>query len=136
MKFQFKSLMKVAMIAVFSVFVASCAGRDVLNPTGTVPAGLSADQIHQAISQGCKDHEWTLAQGESDNVYYATHTQGKLMAKVKITVGVKEFTIDHAASTGFSYDEDTQKIHRRYLIWVKNLHASIQKYLNFAAASK
>lgn len=124
--------LKVALIALFSFFVASCSGvKPVLVPTGTVPDGVTSEQIRTCLEQACNDYDWQLANGAAAGEYIAMHVKGKHMAKVKILFTDNTYTISYLESTGLKYDED-KGVSRHYNTWVNNLNQALQTRLTQA----
>lgn len=133
MKASSHGLMKAVLVAVLSLFIVSCSGtKEMLVPTGTVPAGVTSAQVRQAVEAACGDYGWQLADGATADEYVAMQLKGKHMAKVRILFTDGTYTIGYLDSSNLKYNEDKGNVSRHYNTWVNNLSQALQNRLNQA----
>jgi hypothetical protein len=122
-------------VILLSVFLSACpANRKPLeNYTGQpIPAGLSTEQIVQAIALGGARHGWFIEQTAPGELIGTVHVR-QHMAKVKITHSDSVYSITYLDSTNMGYTES--RIHRNYNKWIMLLRQSISQQFAIAKAS-
>ena len=114
-------------------FILACRTAPVLNfENQAVPAGLSAEQVHQAILSAAPRRGWLLSRDEPGHVVAKLDTRGHT-ATVDIQYTSTHYSITYRESTNLKYDGT--KIHKNYNGWVANLNKDIQVELHRRAAA-
>ena len=103
-------------------------------PERTDGTGFTLDEVQALIMQGCARRQWT-PEFEGDAVITCSIlVRGRHYVKVEIPFSETDYSILYRDSEEMDYDEERQRIHRKYNGWVNNLRLMIDRQLLDAAA--
>jgi hypothetical protein len=128
------------LIAVFLILFALpvLAGRQIVlsdPPPIDVPAGMTSDQVMNAIIAGMDKRHWTVESSKAGELV-AVQAPRDVMVKVKIVYDTKSVSINYLDSSNFLYEEHNgvREIHEKYAVWMSNLTNDIKSALSVATA--
>lgn len=100
--------------------VTSCASTEMMNFSGTIPAGVSAAEVNQAIKDAGAKRNWII-KDLGNHTFEATYVARSHSIKVKLTYDQDSYDITYLNSTNMDYNSADGTIHHNYNRWVNNL---------------
>ena len=85
------------------------------------------EEVRKGISIGCKERGWSPAVVAEQTMRASILVRGKHYVEVEIPYTTTSYSIIYRSSRGMDYNEEKQKIHRKYNGWVGKLANTIQK---------
>lgn len=134
------TILKWILLAVLALPAAADAqlrATDLENPDPvSVPEGLEASAVHDAIESALYRRDWTIHSEDAEQgiIIADLHIRDH-WAQIEIVYGSDEVVIEYRDSDNLHYDQrdDGEIIHRNYLGWVDNLVTDIRQEMSRAA---
>lgn len=128
-----KSLLSALCAGALMLSVTSCASTEMMDFSGTIPAGVSAAEVNQAIKDAAAKRDWIL-KDLGNRTYEASYIARGHSVKVQLTYDKDRYNITYLNSTNMEYNGTEGTIHRNYNRWVNNLKHDIDLGLMQAEA--
>ncbi|MBQ9275795.1 MAG: hypothetical protein IJ228_13395 [Succinivibrio sp.] len=130
-----KFFAKIFLVLSAAFLLASCAYKHqaVENVSGVVPAGLTSQQVEEAIVKAAVEYNWQIVSKESGAVVLQ-QLKNKYSATVKVVYDTANWAVQLVSATGLNYDKSNNTVHSHYNVWARNLGSEIDKNLKTIAA--
>jgi hypothetical protein len=112
----------------------ACSTTKVQNFAGTIPGGLTHDQVREAITEAAESRNWTVKPLNDSTLLATLVIRSRHSATIEIPYDTTRYALNYKDSTNLDYKDG--EIHENYNAWVEKLDRTIQKDLHRAAAGK
>jgi hypothetical protein len=121
-------------LALGALGALACSTTKVQNFSGTVPGGLTHDQVRDTITSAAESRHWTVKPLDDSTLLATLVVRNKHSATVEIPYDTVRYALNYKDSTNLDYEDG--EIHENYNGWVEKLDRTIQKELHRAAGGK
>ena len=102
-------------------------------PERTDGTRFTLEEVQALITQGCDRRQWTPETEAETVITCSILVRGRHYVKVEIPFSEMDYSILYRDSAEMDYDEERQRIHRKYNGWVNNLRLMIDRQFLDAA---
>lgn len=115
----------VGILLLFIIATVACRTAPVRNVTASsVPAGLTADQVGDAIEKAARRRGWYVERQGPGEMIASLDVRGRHKAIVDIAYDPTSYSITYRDSENLRYNG--QRIHRNYNGWIVRLEGTIR----------
>ncbi len=115
------------------VVLTACGNRGagIYRPTFTVAESVPKSKIGPTVRKALLARRWMIEK-ESPGMIQARYVRSQISCTIKITYTGHQVKIDYVDSQNLKYSKkgETERIHRKYQLWIQNLERDIQVYAN------
>lgn len=116
-----------------AVAVMGCGNRGagVYRPTFTLSESVPKSKIGPTVKKALLARRWVIEK-EAPGMVQARYVRAQISCTIKVTYTGHEVKIDYVDSQNLKYSKngESEKIHRKYKLWIQNLERDIQVYAN------
>lgn len=120
------SNMRFAVLLLVAV-LTSCRAVPLHDIASSVPAGLTADRVGQAIAAAATRQRWLLEDRSPGHLIATLNVRGKHSATIAIDYDDRGYKISYRNSSNLLYDGT--RIHNNYIGWISKLDGAIRSQL-------
>lgn len=130
---KFVILMSLVVMGSGFLMINGCGNRGagVYRPTFMVSSSVPKSKIGPTVKKALLARRWTIEK-EAPGMVQARYMRAQISCTIKITYNDHQVKIDYVDSQNLKYSKngDTERIHRKYKLWIQNLERDIQVYAN------
>lgn len=129
-------LSRYVLMTLLFMFCNNAAPASEVNNLVDVPVPAHADgsspkirDVKKAIMAGCREKDWTPLIDDERQITCSTLVRSKYFAEVEIPYTRTGYSIYYKSSRELGYDEEKQRINRKYNKWIAELSDAILRAL-------